>query len=103
MTTADLYALAEPQRSDQELKEERPRVTTKQSSFTWPKVEAEPETRLWRICAEAASPGLSKFEWTALLLFGASALLALAFCAFEWFQLSNSGALDQIVRALLTR
>ena len=103
MTTANYYVLAEPPQSAQELTKDRPRVATKQSSFTQPKVEAEPETRLWKICAEAAPPRLNRFEWIALLVFGASAILSLAFCAFEWFHLFNSGALEQIARAVLTR
>lgn len=102
MTTADFYILAEPRRSDRRLKEELPRVATEPSSLSRPKVEAEPETRLWKVCAEAASPRLSRLEWIAVLVFAASALIAMACCTFEWFQLSNSGALDQMVRALLT-
>jgi hypothetical protein len=103
MTTANYYILADPPRSAQELTKERSRVATKQASFTRPKVEAEPETRLWKICSEIAPPRLGRFERIALLVFGASAFLSLAFCVFEWFHLSNSGALDQIVRAILTR
>jgi hypothetical protein len=103
MTTANYYFLAEPPPADQELTKDRPWVATKQSSFTRPKVEAEPETRLWRICAEVAPPRLNKFEWMALLVFGASAFFSLVFCAFTWFHLFSSGALDQIVRAILTR
>jgi hypothetical protein len=103
MTTANFYIVAEPPRSAQELTKERPWVATKKSSFTRPKVEAEPETHLWRICSEVARPRLTRFEWIALLVFGASAFLSLAFCAFEWFHLSNSGALEQIVRAILAR
>ena len=98
MTTADFYVLA-----DRELTKERPQVANKQPSFARCKVEAEPETRLWKISAEAASPRLSRFERIALLVFGASAFVALACCAFEWFHLFNSGALDHTVRALLTR
>jgi hypothetical protein len=67
------------------------------------KVEAAPETRLWKICSEVAPQRLSRIEWIALLFFAASAFLSLAFCAFEWFRLSNSGALEQIVRAILNR
>ena len=102
MTTANYYVLAEPRRSDRRLKE-RGRVATKQSSISRPKVEAEPETRLWKVCAKAASPRLSKFEWIAMLVFAASALVAMACCTFEWLRLSNSAALEQTVRALLTR
>ena len=103
MTTADFYILAEPRRSERRLKEERARVLAEQPSLSRPKVEAEPETRLWKVCAEAASPRFSRFEWIAILVFAASALVAMACCTFEWFQLANSGALDQTVRALLTR
>jgi hypothetical protein len=103
MTTADFYILAEPRRSDRRLKQERARIATEQSSPSRPKVEAESETRLWKVCAEAASPRLSRFEWIAILVFAASALVAMACCTFEWLQLSNSGALDQTVRALLAR
>ena len=70
MTTADFYILAEPRRFDRRLKEERARVATEQSSLSQPKVEAEPETRLWKVCAEAASPRLSRCEWIAILVFG---------------------------------
>jgi hypothetical protein len=103
MTTANFYILAEPRQSDWRLREKRARVGTKQSLLSEPRIEAEPEPRLWKLCAEAASPRLSRFEWIAILVFAASALAALACCAFEWIQLTNSGALDQTVRALLTR
>jgi hypothetical protein len=103
MTTADFYIQTEPRRSDWRLKEERPRVATEPSSLRRLEVKAEPETRLWKICAQAASPRLSRFERIAVLIFAASALLAMACCTFEWCRLSNSGALDQTVRALLTR
>ena len=103
MTTANYYALTMPPQADQELTKARPRATTKPTSFTRPKPEGEPETRLWKICAEAAPPRLNRFEWTALIIFGASAILSLAFCASEWFHLFDSGALDQIARAVLTR
>ena len=103
MTTTDFYVLPAPLRSDQELREEPRPIAIKQPSFTSPKLEAEPEARLWKLCAEAASPRLSRVEWIAILLFAASALAAMACCAFEWIQLANSGALDQTVRALLTR
>ena len=102
MTTTNYYGLAEAPQSYQDLKEERARLATKPSSLSRPKVEAEPETRLWRICAAAASPRLSRFEQIAVLIFAASALVAMACCTLEWLQLSNSGALDQTVRALLT-
>jgi hypothetical protein len=103
MTTANYYFPAEPRWADQELAKDRPWVATKQSSFTRRKAVAEPETRLWKICAEVAPPRLNKFEGIALLVFGASAFLSLAFCAFTWFHLFSSGALDQVVRAILTR
>lgn len=103
MTTADFYILAEPRRSDRRLKEKRSPAATEQSLLSQPKAEAEPETRLWKLCAEAASPRLSRFEWIAILVFAASALAAMACCSFEWIQLAKSGALDQTVRALLTR
>jgi hypothetical protein len=101
--TANYYVLADPPRSAVELTKERPRLATKQLSFARPKIEAPPETRLWKICAEIAPQRLSRIEWTALLFFAVSAFLSLAFSAFEWIHLSNSGALDQITRAILTR
>jgi hypothetical protein len=103
MTTTDFYVLAAPLQSDQELTEEPRRIAIKEPSFTPPRIETEPETRLWKICAQAAPPRLGAAEWIALLLFGASAISILACCVFEWLQLSNSGSLDQVVRALLTR
>jgi hypothetical protein len=103
MTTANYYVLAEPLKSDRELREEHPWVATEQLSFTRSKIEAEPEARLWKICAEAAPPRLSVFEWIALLVFGVSGIVVLACCVFEWLQLSNSSSLDQIVRALLSK
>jgi hypothetical protein len=102
MTPPDFFILTEPRRSDWRLKEERARLATKPSSLSRPEVEAEPETRLWKVCAAASSPRLSRFERIAVLIFAASALLAMACCTLEWFRLSNSGALDQTVRALLT-
>jgi hypothetical protein len=101
--TANYYILADPPRSAQELTKERPRLATKPMSLPMPNVEAALETRLWKICSEVAPQRLSRIEWIALLFFAASAFLSLTFCALEWFRLSNSGALDQIVRAILTR
>ena len=100
MTTANYYVLAEPVR---ELPRQRPAVAAEQSSFQRRTKEAEPETRLWKICAEAAPPRLGVVERTALFLFAFSAIVGIAYCVFEWFQLSNAGSLDQVVRALLTR
>jgi hypothetical protein len=102
MTTADFYILADPRRSDRRVKKHRARIATERLLRSRSKVEAETETRLWKLCAEVASPRLSRFEWIAILVFAASALAAMACSAFEWIQLANSGALDQTVRALLT-
>jgi len=63
----------------------------------------EPERRLWKICAQATPPRLGAAECIALLLFGVSEICILTCCVFEWLQLSNSGSLDQVVRALLNR
>jgi hypothetical protein len=103
MTTANYYVLPAALVRNQELIEKRSRVATKQPKFIRPNAQAEPEMRLWKICAEAASPRFSGFERIALLALGTSAVFAFACCAFEWSHLFNSGALDQVVRALLTR
>ena len=103
MTTTDFYVPAAPLLADRKLTKRQPQIANRRRSFTGREAEAEPETRLWKICAEAAPPRLGGFERIALIVFGASALVALACCVFEWFQLSNSGSLDQVVRALLTR
>jgi hypothetical protein len=42
-------------------------------------------------------------QWTTLLFFGILALGAVGFCFSELFDLLCSGALDQTVRALLTK
>jgi hypothetical protein len=55
------------------------------------------------VARRSPPPRLSNFERIAVLIFAASALVAMAFCAFEWFHLFSSGALDQIVHAILTR
>jgi hypothetical protein len=102
MTTADFYILGEPKRSDRRVTQERARIATERSSRSRPKVEAETETRLWKLCAEVASPRLSGVEWIALVLLGASALGGLAYGFSELHHLFNSGALDETVRALLT-
>jgi hypothetical protein len=99
MTTADFYIVAKPVQSDQG---QRPGVATGQPFFAASKVETEPETRLWKVCAMAASPRISGLEWVAFLLLGVSALGALAYGFSESFQLFNSGALDQTMCALLT-
>ena len=100
MTAANYYVLAEPFK---ELTEERSRVAAEKTSIKRREIEAKPETRLWKICAEAAPPRLGVLERTALFVFAVSAIFGLACCVFEWFQLSNTGSLDQVVRALLTR
>jgi hypothetical protein len=103
MTTADFSVPAAPLQSDQELRQEPSRIAIKQPSLTPPRTETEPERCLWKICAQAAPPRLGAAEWIALLLFGAAEICVLACCVFEWLQLSNTGSLDQVVRALLTR
>jgi hypothetical protein len=100
MTTATYYVFTEPFK---ELTEERTPAPAEKISPQRREVEAEPETRLWKICAEAAPPRLGVFELTALLMFAIAAILALTCCVFEWVQLSNSDSLDQVVRALLNR
>jgi cytochrome c-type biogenesis protein CcmH/NrfG len=100
MTTANYYVLTEPFK---ELTEERPRVASEKASLKRRTIEAEPETRLWKVCAEAAAPRLSVFERTALFVFAVAAIVCLACCVFEWVQLYNTGSLDQVVRALLSR
>jgi hypothetical protein len=96
------YILAKPLVSDQGLKEQNG-VATRQLPVARPKAETEPQERLWKVWAEAASPWLSGFEFIAFLFFGALALGGLAYCFSELFHLLNSGALDETVRALLTR
>ena len=102
METANFYILAKPLQSVQGPKD-RLQVVTRRPSLTRSKAETEPETRLWKVCAKAVSPRLSRFERIAFLLFVASALVALAFCFSESFHLFNSGALDKTVRVVLTR
>ena len=101
-TTANFTILAEPLESHRGSKDER-RAGAGPRPLSRSKAETEPEARLWKLCAEAASPRLSGVEWVALALFGASALAALTFSFSEWFHLFNTGALDQTVRALLSR
>ena len=101
-TTANFTILAKPLESHQGLKDKR-QAAAGPHPLSRSKAETEPESRLWKLCAEAASPRLSGVEWIALLLFGASAVAALAFCLSESFHLLNSGALDQTVRALLIK
>jgi hypothetical protein len=103
MTTANYYDLTAPVQFGRKLREEQSWAASEPLSFTRSKTEAEPETRLWKICAEAAPPRLTVFERSALFVFGSSAIFGLACCVFEWVQLYNSSSLEQIVRAILTR
>ena len=100
MTTTNYYVLTAPFK---ELIEERHPVAVEKTSLKRRELETEPEGRLWKICAEAAPPGLGVFERIALFMFGVSAILGLACCVFERVQVSNSGSLDHGVRALPTR
>ena len=100
MATTNFYILAKPLQSDQGIIGEQ-RVTTGQPSFTRSSEEREPETRLWKVFAEATSPPLSGLEWVAFLVFGALALGALISCFFELSRLFNNDTLDQTVRLLL--
>jgi hypothetical protein len=102
ITTANFHVLEKPLQPDQGLKVQQ-RVATEQPSFAPPKVEAEPEARLWKVCAETASRRYGALEWITFLLLGVLALGAAGFCFAELFQLINSGAPDQTVRALLTK
>jgi hypothetical protein len=102
MATANLYILAKAAESDEGLKEQN-LVATGRPSFTRPTAEAEPEARLWKVCAEVASPRFRGFESVLFLLFGALAFGALAYSFYEPFHLLNSGAPDETIRAVLTR
>jgi len=99
MATTDFYILERPLQADQEGNQ----VAREESSFTRPKAEAEPEARLWKVCAEASSPRLGAIEWIVFLLIGALSLGTLAYCFSELFQLISNGALVQTVCALLSR
>jgi hypothetical protein len=101
-TTANFTILAEPLESHQGFKDKR-RIAAGPCPLSRSEAETEPEARLWKLCAEAASPRLSGAEWIALLSLGASALAALALCLSESFHLFSTGALDQTVRALLAK
>ena len=52
MARANLYVLAKLLHPDQGMKEEN-RAATRRPVVTRPKAEAEPEARLWKVCAEA--------------------------------------------------
>jgi hypothetical protein len=65
MTTKNFYVLAAPLPSNQELGQEPQRIVIKQPSFTPPRIEAEPERRLWKICAQAVPLRLGAVEWIA--------------------------------------
>jgi hypothetical protein len=101
MATANLYIQAKAAEFDQGRKEQN-RVTTGQSSISQSKAEAELDARLWKVCAEVASPRFRGFESVLFLLFGALAFGALAYCFSELFHFLTSDALDQTVRVLLT-
>jgi hypothetical protein len=101
-TTANFTILVEPLESHQGLKDKR-QAAAGPRPLSRSKAETEPESRLWKLCAEAAFPRLSGAEWVALLFLGTSALAALALCLSESFHLFSTGALDQTVRALLAR
>ena len=100
MATGNFYTLAKPLQSDQRLKEERD-AATRRLSVTGDKAEAEPEARLWKVCAEAAAPQFTVLELAAFLLFGVLSLGAVVSRFSELFQLLTSGELDQSVHALL--
>jgi hypothetical protein len=100
--TANFYVLAKPLQPDPGLNDQH-RIASGQLSSARLKVETEPEARLWKICAKEASSRLGALQWITLLLFGILALGAVGFCFSELFDLFSSGALDQTVRALLTR
>jgi hypothetical protein len=89
MATANFYILAKPLQSDQGIREQH-RTATRQVSVVQAEAEAEPGQRLWKICAEAASPRLSAFEWIAFLLLGASTFGALAYCFTELLKFAGS-------------
>lgn len=67
MTTSNFYILAKPLQPAAGIKGQSG-VPARQLSVARPKAETEPEERLWKLCAEAASPRLSGFEWIAILL-----------------------------------
>jgi hypothetical protein len=102
MATANVYILAKPLQPDQGLKEQH-RIGTGQPLFSRTKAQADLQVHLWKVCAEVASPWSSVFEWIAFLSFGALSLVLLTYCFCELLPLVNSNALDQTVRALLTR
>ena len=100
-TTANFTILTEPLESLQGLKDQR-QAAAGPRPLSRSKAETEPEARLWKLCAEVASPRLSVFEWVTFLLLGVLSLGALACGFWGLFHLFNTGALNQTVRALLT-
>jgi hypothetical protein len=102
MATSHFYILPKPLRFHQGIGEQY-WATGRQKSFRRSKVDEEPETRLWKVCVEAVCPRLNVFEWMAFLLFGAVSLGALVYGFCELHHLLSSGALDQTVRAFLSK
>lgn len=70
-------------------------------SFSRPEAETEPETRLWKVCAEAACPRHSGFEWVAFLVLGILALGVLAYSFSGLSLLVSTDDFDRTVRVLL--
>ena len=102
VNTATLFVPAKPLHLRQGFTEQQGAMTG-QRSLIRSKIEEEPEARLWKVCAEVTGSRLNVFEWIAFLLFGVVSVGALV-CGFcELLHLLGSGALDQTVRALLTK
>jgi hypothetical protein len=89
MSIANLYILAMPMQSDQAIREQH-RTARQQVSVVQAKAETKPGQRLWKICAETASPWLSALESIAFLLLGASTFGALVCCFTELLKFAGS-------------
>jgi hypothetical protein len=102
MQTANFFIPAERLKLRPSISEQSRQPAARQSTANV-RVELAPEHRLWKVCGEAASSKLGKVDVLVFAFFAIVAVIATA-CSFsELFHTLGSGALEQTVRALITR
>jgi len=102
MNTLDVYISESPSLVCERSAEHR-RLAPRPEAIIQQTTDTRSETRLWRLCRDAVSPGFSRIELGIFLFLGALASCAITGCFFDLVHFVGSNVLDHPIQSMITR
>jgi hypothetical protein len=103
MNTLDVYISESPSLVCESSAEHR-RLAPRPEAIIQRTTDTRSETRLWRLCRDAVSPGFSRIDELGIFLFlGALASCAVTGCFLDLVHLVGSDVLDHTIQSMITR